>query len=62
MSSTIALLLIGVSVLFILGIKFLSSPKTARKGNLVAAAGMLVGLLILSADWSSARSGRIRSR
>jgi NAD(P) transhydrogenase subunit beta len=48
MSSTIALILIGVSVLFILGIKFLSSPKTARRGNLVAAAGMLVGFVILS--------------
>ena len=47
MSSTIALILIGVAVLFILGIKFLSSPKTARVGNLVAAAGMLVGLIIL---------------
>jgi H+-translocating NAD(P) transhydrogenase subunit beta len=48
MSSTIALILIGVSVLFILGIKFLSSPKTARIGNLVAAAGMLIGLIVLS--------------
>jgi len=47
MSSTIALILIGVSVLFILGIKFLSSPKTARAGNLVAAAGMLIGLIVL---------------
>ena len=47
MNSTIALILIGVSVLFILGIKFLSSPKTARAGNLVAAAGMLVGLIVL---------------
>ena len=47
MSSTIALILIGVSVLFILGIKFLSSPKTARLGNLVAAAGMLIGLIVL---------------
>jgi NAD(P) transhydrogenase subunit beta len=47
MSSTIALILIGVSVLFILGIKFLSSPKTARAGNLVAAAGMLIGLVVL---------------
>ena len=47
MSSTIALILIGVSVLFILGIKFLSSPKTARLGNLVAAAGMLIGLMVL---------------
>jgi NAD(P) transhydrogenase subunit beta len=48
MSSTIALILIGVSVLFILGIKFLSSPKTARRGNLVAAAGMLMGFIVLS--------------
>lgn len=47
MSSTIALILIGVAVLFILGIKFLSSPKTARLGNLVAAAGMLIGLFVL---------------
>jgi len=47
MSSSIAFIIIGVSVLFILGIKFLSSPKTARKGNLVAAAGMIIGLLVL---------------
>ena len=46
--NTVALILIGVSVLFILGIKFLSSPKTARAGNLVAAAGMLIGFVILS--------------
>ena len=46
--NTVALILIGVSVLFILGIKFLSSPKTARKGNLVAAAGMVIGFIILS--------------
>ena len=43
----IALIFIGVSVLFILGIKFLSSPKTARVGNLVAAAGMLIALFAL---------------
>ncbi|MGA2853684.1 MAG: NAD(P)(+) transhydrogenase (Re/Si-specific) subunit beta [Verrucomicrobiota bacterium] len=45
MSSTLALIFIGVAVLFILGIKFLSSPKTARYGNLIAAAGMLVAFL-----------------
>jgi proton-translocating NAD(P)+ transhydrogenase subunit beta len=45
MSSTLALIFIGVAVLFILGMKFLSSPKTARSGNLVAAAGMLVAFL-----------------
>ncbi len=47
MSSTIAFIIIGVSVLFILGIKFLSSPKTARIGNLVAAAGMIIALCVL---------------
>jgi proton-translocating NAD(P)+ transhydrogenase subunit beta len=45
MSSTLALIFIGVAVLFILGMKFLSSPKTARQGNLIAAAGMLVAFL-----------------
>jgi len=45
MSSTLALIFIGVAVLFILGIKFLSSPKTARYGNLLAAAGMLVAFV-----------------
>ena len=47
MNSTIAYIIIGVSVLFIIGIKLLASPKTARIGNLVAAAGMLIGLLSL---------------
>ena len=47
MNSIIALVIIGVSVLFIIGIKLLASPKTARIGNLVAAAGMLVALVIL---------------
>jgi NAD(P) transhydrogenase subunit beta len=45
--NVVALIFIGVAVLFIIGIKFLSSPKTARKGNLVAAAGMLIALLAL---------------
>jgi NAD(P) transhydrogenase subunit beta len=47
MSSTIAYIIIGVSVLFILGIKLLASPKTARIGNLTAAAGMFIALLAL---------------
>ncbi len=33
------------SVTFILGLKMLSNPGTARKGNLVAAAGMMVAIL-----------------
>jgi NAD(P) transhydrogenase subunit beta len=45
MTTPIALAFLGASVLFIVGIKLLSSPKSARKGNLVAAAGMLLALL-----------------
>src|SRR6516225_4667341 len=40
-----ALVFVAVAVTFILGMKFLSSPKTARVGNLVAAGGMLVAFL-----------------
>jgi H+-translocating NAD(P) transhydrogenase subunit beta len=47
MSSTIAYIIIGVSALFIIGIKLLASPKTARIGNLVAAAGMFIALVSL---------------
>ncbi len=32
------------SVTFILGLKMLSHPQTARKGNLIAAVGMLIGI------------------
>ena len=33
------------AVLFILGIKRLSSPKTARTGNAIASIGMLIAIL-----------------
>ena len=33
------------SITFILGLKMLSHPKTAQKGNLIAAFGMLVGII-----------------
>ena len=33
------------SVTFILGLKMLSNPATARKGNLIAAAGMIIAIL-----------------
>ena len=36
--------LIG-SITFILGLKMLSSPATARKGNLIAAAGMTLAIV-----------------
>ena len=38
------------SILFIFGIKFLGSPKTARKGNLYAAIGMLMAIVATLLD------------
>jgi H+-translocating NAD(P) transhydrogenase subunit beta len=45
MNTSIALAFLAASVFFILGIKLLSSPKSARLGNLLAAGGMLIALL-----------------
>jgi len=39
-----ALLYLGAAVAFILALKGLSSPKTARSGNLIGAVGALVGV------------------
>ncbi len=36
---------IVASVLFILGLKMLSSPKTARRGNFISAVGMLIAIV-----------------
>ena len=33
------------AILFILGIKKLSSPKTARNGNTIASIGMLIAII-----------------
>jgi len=45
MSTGLGLIFIGVAISYILGIKFLSSPRTARLGNLLAAAGMMIAIL-----------------
>ena len=44
MTIAIALAYLVAAVLFILGLKQLSSPKGARNGNFTAAAGMLIAL------------------
>ncbi len=38
------------AVLFVLGLKLLSSPKTARKGNMLGALGMLVAVVVTLTD------------
>jgi len=40
------------SVLFIMGLKMLASPKTARKGNGIAAIGMLLAIVVTLTDQS----------
>lgn len=44
-SSILSIIYLIGSVTFILGLKMLSRPATARKGNLVAAGGMLLAIL-----------------
>src|ERR1700716_3351125 len=45
MTILIALAYLVAAVLFILGLKQLSSPKSARNGNFTAAAGMVIAIL-----------------
>lgn len=48
---TISLLLyLGAAVLFILGLKQLSSPRTARRGNMLAGSGMLIAIVVTLID------------
>ena len=46
----IRLAYLAAAVLFILGLKFLSTPRTARRGNAVAAVGMLIAIVATLAD------------
>jgi NAD(P) transhydrogenase subunit beta len=41
---------LAAAVLFILGLKLLSSPQTARRGNLLGASGMLLAILVTLLD------------
>ncbi len=60
----IELLYLGSAVAFIVGLRRLGGPKTARSGNRIAAAGMLVALVValLDADivnWETVASGLV---
>ena len=44
MTVATAFVYLTAAVLFIIGLKFLSSPRGARRGNLVAAAGMVLAV------------------
>ena len=48
--SEIELLYLGAAVLFIFGLKRLSSPRTARGGNLLASSGMLAAVVVTLVD------------
>jgi NAD(P) transhydrogenase subunit beta len=44
------LLYLAAAVMFILGLKRLSGPRTARRGNMIAAAGMLLAIVVTLVD------------
>jgi H+-translocating NAD(P) transhydrogenase subunit beta len=44
-TSTIEISYLVATILFFLGLKYLGSPATARKGNAIAAAGMLIAIV-----------------
>jgi NAD(P) transhydrogenase subunit beta len=50
MNITVAFAYLVASVCFIVGLKLLSSPKTARRGNLFGAIGMLIAIVTTLTD------------
>ncbi len=46
---------IAASILFVFGLKMLSSPATARRGNLVSAGGMLIAVAVTFTAMSQVR-------
>jgi NAD(P) transhydrogenase subunit beta len=50
MNVLIILLYLLASVLFIIGLKMMSSPKTARQGNLLSSVGMLIAIVVTLTD------------
>jgi NAD(P) transhydrogenase subunit beta len=46
----VRLLYLGAAVLFILGLKRLQSPETARRGNALSATGMLLAIVVTLLD------------
>ena len=48
--SALSIAYLITAVLFILGLKFLSSPKTARRGNILAMVGMLIAVIATGFD------------
>ncbi len=60
----IELLYLGSAVAFIVGLKRLGGPKTARSGNRIAAVGMLVALVVALVDadivnWETVAAGLV---
>ena len=50
LQTVISLGYISATVLFILGLRYLSSPRTARRGNRVAAVGMFIATVVTLLD------------
>jgi len=62
--SEIELLYLLAAVLFVVGLKQLSTPRTARRGNTMAAAGMLLAMVVTLVDqdiisWATVIAGLV---
>ncbi len=62
--SEIELLYLLAAVLFVVGLKQLSTPRTARRGNAMAAAGMLLAMVVTLVDqdiisWATVIAGLV---
>jgi NAD(P) transhydrogenase subunit beta len=62
MSTTISFAYLAAAVLFIVGIRMLSSPRTARRGNIVAAIGMLIAIAAVIPQLHGPGGGDVPSR
>ena len=58
-TSLINIIYIAASVLFILAIKGMSHPRTAVRGNLYGAVGMLIAVLVLQSGAAAIRLPRL---
>jgi NAD(P) transhydrogenase subunit beta len=62
MSTAVSFAYLAAAVLFIVGIKMLASPKTARRGNIVAAVGMLIAIIAVLPQLHGPGGGDVPSR
>ena len=57
MSTASHLLLLAAAVSFVVGLRQMGSPASARRGNQLSAAGMAVAIVVMTALWAAQQFG-----